>query len=466
MAMYRLSIKLIGRGGGRSIVAAAAYRSGEKLHNDETGLTHDFSRKGGIELSEVLLPENAPTKYLDRQILWNEVQKVEIRSNAQFAREIQVSFPYEMTKEERIECIRSFIQENFVSKGMIADWAYHNPEPLEHNPHAHILLSCRGFNEDGEWNAKTKTVFANERDEHGRAVYNPEKPSYDQNDRENTAQYRIPVLDENGNQKTRERKGKGVEKLWERITIPQNDWNDHKNAEIWRASWAEHCNRYLAPENQIDHRSYARQGIDKVPTIYAGISAIKIEEKGGFSERMEINRGINQQNVIRAQIKAISKEITEYILQKARNLYERIKGVAGHHWNLKEAGRDGLYSGVATGRDRQSEGAVGRIDALKRAVGQAEQLIAETDRKIADLIRLKQEGEDRLYERFEALKTRRFGSDDGRNAERNRASLSGEQQIENLRSATADIEAFLRDISIKEQNLGTAQKTGRAGLHF
>lgn len=211
MSIYHCSIKIISRAGGRSAVASAAYRSGEKLYNDETGIIHDFTNKGGIIMSEIMLPENAPERYQAREILWNEVQKIEKRSDAQFAREIEVALPTEMNRKQQIECIRDYVQENFVDKGMIADWALHDKG--DGNPHAHILLTMRGIDEHEEWLQKQKTVFANARDEDGRPIYNPKLPSYDAKNKEATAQYRIPAIDEKGNQKTRVRKGKGTEYL-------------------------------------------------------------------------------------------------------------------------------------------------------------------------------------------------------------------------------------------------------------
>ena len=112
-----------------------------------------------------------------------------------------------------------------------------------------------------------------------------ELPVYDSKNREATSQYRIPQLDENGEQKTRVRKGKGTEYLWEKITIPANDWNEHSRAEIWRASWAEHCNKYLDVNHRIDHRSYERQGIDKEPSVHEGVTARQMEAEGKIVER-------------------------------------------------------------------------------------------------------------------------------------------------------------------------------------
>lgn len=192
MAIYHLSIKIIGRSGGRSAVAAAAYRAGERLTNEETGLTHDFTHKSEVAYSEILLPENAPSRLYDRSTLWNEVQREENTGNAQFAREIEVALPLEIRYEDKIKCVHDYVQKNFVDEGMIADWSLHDKED---NPHAHILLSVRSFDENGQWNNKKKSFWCNDFDEMGRAIYNPNKPCYDPKDKENTSMYKIPKLD-------------------------------------------------------------------------------------------------------------------------------------------------------------------------------------------------------------------------------------------------------------------------------
>lgn len=314
MSIYHCSIKIINRAGGRSAVASAAYRAGEQLYNDETGLTHNFRYKGGVIRNEIILPENAPERFQNREVLWNEVQKIEKRSDAQFAREIEVALPVEMSRGEQIECIRNYVKSNFVDKGMIADWALHDKK--DGNPHAHIMLTMREIDNQKGWLQKQKTVFANARDEEGRAVYVPELPVYDPKNREGTAQYRIPLLDEKGEQKKRIRKGKGTEYMWERLTIPANDWNSHSLAEVWRASWAEHCNRYLAIDCQIDHRSYERQGVDKEPGIHEGVIARQIEAEGKIADRCQINREIKERNSLREQLKAIAQELTQLILER------------------------------------------------------------------------------------------------------------------------------------------------------
>lgn len=126
MAIYHCSIKIISRSDGKSAVASSAYRSGEKLMDDRIGLVHDFTQKRGVVFTEVALPAHAPPEYADRNILWNAVEKVEKKSNAQLAREIEVALPKELSRECQIEIVRRYVQENFVSVGMCADWALHD----------------------------------------------------------------------------------------------------------------------------------------------------------------------------------------------------------------------------------------------------------------------------------------------------------------------------------------------------
>ena len=467
MSIYHCSIKIISRSGGRSAVASAAYRSGEKLYNDETGIIHDFTKKGGVIINEIMLPANAPERYEEREILWNEVQKIEKRSDSQFAREVEVALPAEMNRTEQIECVRNYIQDNFIDKGMIADWALHDKQ--DGNPHAHIMLTMRGLDEHEKWLQKQKTVFANSKDEEGRAIYNPELPVYDPKDRENTSKYRIPVLDENGEQKTRVRKGKGTEYLWEKISIPLNDWNDHSQAELWRSSWADHCNKYLDKEYQIDHRSYERQGIDKEPTIHEGVTARQIEAEGKVADRCQINREIKERNSIREQMKELAREITEIITEKARSIYGRFKEFRGSLGHVEHARSDDGDIGKSAGRDRKSdnrkpdlERTIGRIHEFKRAVGRTDKEAEKTDREIAvtdqritELREAVKKREEDGNERLRKLKERRSASlYDGGDAgsDRGFAEPTSNGSREELRSTKGDIEDFLRELDSKERS--------------
>lgn len=465
MSIYHCSIKIISRAGGRSAVASAAYRSGEKLYNDETGLTHDFTHKGGVIMNEIILPENAPERFRNRESLWNEVQKIEKRSDAQFAREVEVALPVEMKRDEQIECVRNYIQENFVDKGMIADWALHDKG--DGNPHAHILLTMRGIDEHEQWLQKQKTVFANARDENGRPIYNPNLPSYDAKNREATSQYRIPQLDANGNQKTRTRTGKGTEYLWEKISIPANDWNEHSKAEMWRASWAEHCNRYLDKDRQIDHRSYERQGLDVEPTIHEGVTARQMEAEGKTAERCQLNREIKERNSLREQLKELATELTNLITEKARSIYGRFKELRRSAGNTKRTGKDAGYLGEPAGRNRTAdhgenelEGTTGRIHELKRSADATSEKIESTDRDIADTdSRIKElrqranEKEASINERLRKLRDRRNALHDGGDAKSNRESAEANRNLarEGLGRTRDDIESFLGELTAKER---------------
>ena len=161
MASYHLSAKIVQRSSGRSAVAAAAYRSRSSIKDKRQGLTFDYSRKKDLSHSEILLPEHAPKKFRDRPTLWNEVEKVERRCDAQLAREIEVALPSELTLAQNKELVREFVQANFVDHGMIADVNIHTKKG---NPHAHILLTTREVNENGfgkkvrAWNANVKLL--------------------------------------------------------------------------------------------------------------------------------------------------------------------------------------------------------------------------------------------------------------------------------------------------------------------
>ena len=120
LAIFHCQIKIISRGKGKTATSAAAYRSGTKIVDDEFGETHDYTRKGGVAFSEILLCANSPSTYSDRQTLWNEVQKIEKQKNAQLCREVEVALPIEFSRDEQIEVVREYIKKNFTDKGMIA----------------------------------------------------------------------------------------------------------------------------------------------------------------------------------------------------------------------------------------------------------------------------------------------------------------------------------------------------------
>ncbi|NBI69118.1 conjugal transfer protein TraA [Pseudoflavonifractor sp. 60] len=254
------------RSQGKSAVAAAAYRSGEKLVNEWDGMTHDYTRKGGVVHTEIMLPSHAPPEFQDRSTLWNSVEQIEKSSDAQLAREIEVALPVELSRAEQLALVRSFVKDNFVDAGMCADFAIHDKGTG--NPHAHIMLTIRPIREDGKWGAKCRKVY--DLDSQGQ---------------------RIPD-------------GKGG---WKSHREDTTDWNQRGNAEKWRATWAAYTNRALEaagrPE-RIDHRSYKRQGVDKIPTVHMGPAASQMERRGIVTEKGNINREIAADNKLLKEIKA------------------------------------------------------------------------------------------------------------------------------------------------------------------
>lgn len=263
MSIYHCSIKNISRSSGRSAVACAAYRSGEELEDLETGITHDYRKKTGIAFAKIFLCKNAPERFQNREELWNEVEKIEKAADARLAREIEVAIPRELSLEEMKNLVAGYAK-MLTEEGMCVDAAIHLKVG---NPHAHLMCTTRKIKADGTWDQKEKKVYA--LDEFGN---------------------KIPVID----QETREQKiGARGRRIWKRVTVAANDLNAKENVEKWRKMWSEHCNAYLEPEQQIDHRSYERQGKkDVIPTIHEGYAAREMEKRGKLAERCEINRDI------------------------------------------------------------------------------------------------------------------------------------------------------------------------------
>ena len=141
IAIYHCNIGIVSRGKGKSAVAAAAYRSGEKITNEWDGMTHDYTRKRGVVHTEILLPPHAPPSFSDRATLWNSVELYEKTGNAQLAREIDAALPIELSREEQIRLVREYCSSQFVSRGMCVDYAIHDTG--KGNPHCHIMLTMR-----------------------------------------------------------------------------------------------------------------------------------------------------------------------------------------------------------------------------------------------------------------------------------------------------------------------------------
>ena len=294
MALYHFHVTQIKRSEGRTAVASAAYRAGEKLHNLWDGETHDYTRKGGVILSEIMLPEYAPKRFFDRATLWNEVEQVEKNYNAQLAYSFDMALQNEFSLEENIELAREFVQKYFVSEGMIVDLAVHKPDREEGgipNPHFHVLVPIRPLNADGTWGAKQRREYH---------------------------------LDENGN---RIKKENGQ---WEFDAVPTTNWGKPETLDMWREAWADMVNdkfREKGLDCRIDHRSYVDQGLDLIPTVHEGPQIRKMEKKGIRTEKGELNRWIKATNrmlrSMRATIAALKDWIQEakVILKEPQEIY-------------------------------------------------------------------------------------------------------------------------------------------------
>ena len=422
---YHLSIKIGSRSTGRSAVAAAAYRSGTKIKDEETGILSNYTRKGGVVYSEIVLPVNAPKEYADRKILWNAVQKIEKQGNAQLFREYEIAFPKELSPEQRIETAREFAQHR-AAEGMVADFSIHNPDKATGNPHCHMMCTTRRILSDGSWAPKEKKDYVYELDGNGNRIPEIDPETGKQNVKiirgEEQLQWKkVPEIDpRTGKQKVRVRKGKGEEKVWKRTTVEANDWNSWGKAEEWRKDWADVCNRYLEQEERIDHRSYERQGIDRIPTIHEGYKARGIEERGGVADRSEINREILQANELldrlKEEIQDRIRSLTEWMKEAADALRERIAeiqrraaGGGADDGGPAEARRG--HGGTA-GRDRQAEGREPEIARREReaaGIAAEEQRIAEeAERRKPEIARTESE----IAGILEGIRVRRKARDD------------------------------------------------------
>jgi len=234
MAIYHFSVQVIGRAAGRSAVAAAAYRSASRLRDDRMGRDQDFSAKRGVVHSEVMLPENAPEEWNDRERLWNDVDTFEKRKDAQLAREVEFAIPREMTQAQGVELARNFVAREFVDQGMIADRNVHwdmgtDGQP---KPHAHVMLTMRSVDENG---------------------FGPKARDWNRTEL--------------------------VEQWRER-------WADHVNERLTE----------LDIDARIDHRSLEAQGIGLEPQTKIGAPAQRIEAAGLEADRAQDHRRIARDN--------------------------------------------------------------------------------------------------------------------------------------------------------------------------
>ena len=265
IALFHFHVTQIKRGAGQSAIASAAYRAGEKLHSEYYGEISDYTRKGGVICSEILLPSHAPPEYADRETLWNAVEKAERGKKAQLAYSFDIALQNEFSMQENIALARQFLLENFVSRGMMVDFAVHSPDKEDasiSNPHFHVMCPIRPLDEHGRWGNKQRREYL--LDEHG--------------DR---------IRDEAGN--------------YVFNAVPTTDWGKPETLEEWRQAWADLCNQKFAEKGldcRIDHRSYERQGIEQIPTVHEGPPVRAMEAKGIRTDKGDFNRWVRKTNAM------------------------------------------------------------------------------------------------------------------------------------------------------------------------
>lgn len=275
MAIFHLSVKTISRSTGRSATAAIAYRAGERLIDDRTGLVFDYTRRRGVEHTEIFLPENTPAWASNRERLWNAAELAETRKNSTVAREFEIAIPAELNREQRVELVREFARDLVQRHGMAVDVAIHEPgkDGDHRNHHAHILCSTRRLTSDG-FKEKTREL-------------DDQKSGEVANWRQRWADVSNRHLENAGRQ--------------ERI--------DHRSLSAQRADAIERGDKYQAAK------------LDRLPTIHLGPNVLKMEQRGIRTERGEQGREIVQWNA-----KIINLAEARERIDAARVAYERDNG--------------------------------------------------------------------------------------------------------------------------------------------
>ena len=344
MSAYHFHVTQIKRSKGQSAVACAAYRSGEKLFSEYYGEVSDYTLKRGIVHAEILLPSHVPPEYSNRQALWNAVEKAEPHPKAQLAYSFDIALQNEFSVEENIALARQFLLNEFVCRGMICDFAVHLPDRKDgiQNPHFHVLCPMRPLDENGQWGAKQRREY---------------------------------VLDEHG-ERTRDKSGEYVFNA-----VPTTDWGSPETLEHWRKAWCDLCNAKFAEkglDERIDNLSYARQGVELLPTVHEGPTVRAMEKHGIQTEKGNLNRWIKATNkmILAAEkkVSALKKWVGENhqsSLIQSLNAYNSMRNAGAYSQtakvkNLQDLTEDINFlkaNGIETFEDLQ-----GKLDELNEKI--------------------------------------------------------------------------------------------------
>ena len=281
MALYHLTVTQVKRSKGQSSVASAAYISGEKLRDDYYGKTYDYTKKKGVLFSDILLPDYAPERLKDRATLWNEVESIERNKKAQLCYNFNFALQNELSYEENKAVAERFIRENFLARGMIVDYAIHDPDKKGkiQNPHVHMLIPIRPLNKDGTWGQKQMREYL-----------------YDD--------YGGPILDNHGRHKFN--------------AVPTTDWGNPETLQSWRKAYADIFNEAFEKKGlpcRIDNRSNKERGLDSIPTIHEGPHVRAMEEKGIRTEVGDRNRKVRIANEFIKKLAAGLMDIIEWFAE-------------------------------------------------------------------------------------------------------------------------------------------------------
>ena len=318
MAIYHLEAKVVGRGVGRSAVAAAAYMSCSQILNDYDGVLHDYTRKRGLVWQQVFLPPHAPQTWQDRSVLWNTVEEAEKSKDSRLAREFVVALPVELSCNQWQQLLTEFIQETLVADGMCADAAIHNTDGQ--NPHAHILLTVRPLDAQGKWQHKAEKEYICVKNGEERGFTAAEFKAAQADGWEKQYPYQVGkkkvyLAPTEAQQHGYERASKYPKSTkYGRQNPITERWNSEEQLVLWRQVWAEVTNRHLEQAGyteRIDHRSHAERGLEEQPTVHEGVTARTLERMGMVSDRCELNRQIKADNALLRELKTAVKKLAQ-----------------------------------------------------------------------------------------------------------------------------------------------------------
>lgn len=331
---------------GHSVVASAAYRSGETLYDQHAQKTFDYRAKEDVIHTEIMTPDHAPAWASDRSFLWSQVEITEKRKDAQLARDIIAALPRELNYEQQIALVREFVQTQFVDKGMIADIAIHDKWASDggRQPHAHIMLTLRDVTKDG---------FA---------------------------------------KKNREWNDRTLVSAW------RDAWADTTNRHLEAAGRNE----------RLSLESYAARGIDKVPGEHLGPEAWNMEKKGRETLKGDLNREIEHGNEVNELVKRYDRraapKVTDPVLDAMQAEQGRVDAPLLASIMAEQGKANDSESDTANGVFRSSHGDAG----LDGGAYTDEQLEAMHWASVRQVVRgIMQQSVHAIAEHFERV--RRYG---------------------------------------------------------